>query len=79
MDKILHVKLGISTKFYLWDIILSNAFNNFHIVNVPVLLSIGVCICKLSFILLHCADRFINRVGTEVTVSVLFSQDHKKC
>ena len=25
------------------------------------------------------ADRFICRVGTEVTVSVLFSQDHKKC
>ena len=76
---ILHVKLGISTKFDLWDIILSNTFNIFHIVNVPVLLPIGVCICKLSFILLQAADRFICRVGTEVTVSVLFSQDHKKC
>ena len=79
MDKILHVKLGISTQFYLWDIILSITFNIFHVLNVPVLLSIGVCICKLSFILLHCADRFISRVGTETTVSVLFSQDHKKC
>ena len=27
MDEILHVKLGISTKFYLWDIILSHIFN----------------------------------------------------
>ena len=27
MDEILHVKLGISTKFYLWDIILSHTFN----------------------------------------------------
>ena len=72
MDKILCVKLGISTKFYLWDIILSYTFNYIHVLNVPVLLSIGVCICKLSFILLHCADRFISRVGTEVTVSVLF-------
>ena len=26
MDEILHVKLGISTKFYLWDIILSHTF-----------------------------------------------------
>ena len=73
MDEILHVKLGISTKFYLWDIILSHTFNIFHVLNVPVLLSIGVCICKLSFILLHCADSFISRVGTETTVSVLFS------
>ena len=54
MDEILHVKLGISTKFYLWDIILSHTFNYIHVLNVPVLLSIGVCICKLSFILLHC-------------------------
>ena len=73
MDEILHVKLGISTKFHLWDIILSHTFNYIHILNVPVLLSIGVCIYKLSFILLHCADRFISRVGTETTVSVLFS------
>ena len=73
MDEILHVKLGISTKFHLWDIILSHTFNYIHILNVPVLLSIGACICKLSFILLHCADRFISRVGTETTVSVLFS------
>ena len=29
--------------------------------------------------MLHATDRFICRVGTEVTVSVLFSQDHKKC
>ena len=29
--------------------------------------------------MLHAVDRFICRVGTEVTVSVLFSQDHKKC
>ena len=79
MDEILHVKLGISTKFYLWNIILSHTFNIIHVVNVPGLLSIGACNCKLSFILLHCADRFICRVGTEVTVSVLFSQDHKKC
>ena len=43
------------------------------------LLSIGACICKLSIIVLHAVDRFICRVGTEVTVSVLFSQDHKKC
>ena len=35
MDKILHVKLGISTKFYLWDIILSHTFNYFPILNVP--------------------------------------------
>ena len=76
---ILHVKLGISTKFYLWDIILSHTFNIIHIVNVPGLLSIGACICKLSVIVLHAVDRFISRVGTEVTVSVLFSQDHKKC
>ena len=76
---ILHVKLGIYTKFYLWDNILSHTFNFIHILNVPVLLPIGVCICKLSFILLHCADRFISRIGTEVMVSVLFSQDHKKC
>ena len=41
MDKILHVKLGISTKFYLWDIILSHTFNYIHVPNVPVLLSIG--------------------------------------
>ena len=40
---------------------------------------IGVCICKLSIIVLHATDRFICRVGTEVTVSMLFSQDHKKC
>ena len=46
MDEILHVKLGISTKFHLWDIILSHTFNYIHILNVPVLLSIGVCICK---------------------------------
>ena len=50
-----------------------------HILNVPGLLSIGACICKLSIIVLHAVDRFISRVGTEVTVSVLFSQDHKKC
>ena len=37
MDEILHVKLGISTKFYLWDIILSHTFNYFHVLNVPVL------------------------------------------
>ena len=73
MDEILHVKLGISTKFYLWDIILSHTFNYIHVLNVPVLLSIGVCICKLIIYLLHCADRFISRVGTETTVSVLFS------
>ena len=36
-------------------------------------------ICKLSIIVLHAVDRFISRDGTEVTVSVLFSQDHKKC
>ena len=78
-DEILHVKLGISTKFYLWDITLSNIFNIIHIVNVPGLLSIGVCICKLSIIVLYAVDRFICRVATEVTVSVLFSQDHKKC
>ena len=29
MDEILHVKLGISTKFYLWDIILSHTLNIF--------------------------------------------------
>ena len=40
---------------------------------------LGACICKLSIIVLHAVDRFICRVGTEVTVSVLFSQDHKKC
>ena len=73
MDEILHVKLGISIKFYLWDIILSITFNIFHVVNVPGLLSIGACNCILSFILLHCADRFISRAGTETTVSVLFS------
>ena len=72
MDEILHVKLGISTKFHLWDIILSHTFNYIHILNVPVLLSIGVCICKLSFILLHCADRFISRVGTETTDQCCF-------
>ena len=33
MDKILHVKLGISTKFQLWDIILSHTFNYIHILN----------------------------------------------
>ena len=27
MDEILHVKLGIFTKFHLWDIILSHTFN----------------------------------------------------
>ena len=73
MDEILHVKFSISTKFYLWDINLSIIFNIFHVLNVPVLLSIGVCICKLPFILLHGADIFISRVGTETTVSVLFS------
>ena len=78
MDEILHVKLGISTKFYLWDINLSHTSIIFIDLHVLVLLPIGVCICKLSFILLHCADRFIYRVGTEVTVSVLFSQAHKK-
>ena len=79
MDEVLHVKLGISTNFTfgtLSQVILSIIFTH---LNVPVLLPIGVCICKLSFILLHCADRFIYRVGTEVTVSVLFSQAHKKC
>ena len=30
MDEILHVKLGISTKFHLWDIILSHTFNIFQ-------------------------------------------------
>ena len=35
MDEILHVKLGISTKFHLWDIILSHTFNYIHILNVP--------------------------------------------
>ena len=35
MDEILHVKLGISTKFYLWDIILSHTFNYIHVLNVP--------------------------------------------
>ena len=73
MDEILHVKLGIFTKFHLWNIILSITFNIFHVVNVPGLLSIGACICILSFILLHCADRLISRAGTETTVSVLFS------
>ena len=29
MDEILHVKLGISTKYYLWNIILSITFNIF--------------------------------------------------
>ena len=27
MDEILHVKLGVFTKFHLWDIILSHTFN----------------------------------------------------
>ena len=83
MDKILHVKLGISTKFHLWDIILSHTFNYIHILNVPVLLSIGVCICKLSFILLHCADRFISIIKSAnysitlyiKTVLILSSQE----
>ena len=28
MDKILHIKLGISTKFHLWDIILNNTLGS---------------------------------------------------
>ena len=30
MDKILHVKLGVFTKFHLWDINLSHTFKYFY-------------------------------------------------
>ena len=47
--EILHVKLGISTKFYLQNIIQTHIFN---ILSVPGLLPIGACIA--SYHLLCC-------------------------
>ena len=38
---------------------------------------LGPSICKLSITVLHTTDRFIFRVATEVTASVLFSQNQK--
>ena len=47
MHEILHVKLGIFTKFHLQNNIQTYSIN---ILSVQGLLPIGVCICKLSFI-----------------------------
>ena len=78
MDEILHVKLGISTKFYLWDINLSHTLKYIYCFTCTSIATHWGLHLQVIIYLLHCADRFIYRVGTEVTVSVLFSQAHKK-
>ena len=79
MDEILHVKLGISTNFHLWDIIPNHTFDYIYSFKCSSIATHWGLHLQVIIILLHCADRFIYRVGTEVTVSVLFSQAHKKC
>ena len=80
MDEILHVKLGISTKLLPLGHYPKSYFQLYLLIYMyQYCYPLGSASASYHLFCCIVQDRFIYRVGTEVTVSVLFSQARKKC